>query len=87
MVIFKDSQFLAAAWKQLLETRPHDLPVFSVHECQITGQEVLLVLNGNSDNMEVVSAISEYFVATVIEAMRIVRGRFAKGLDNPEATT
>jgi len=83
---FNDSQFLSAAWKQLLETQAHQKPVFFVGDREITTREVLDVLEGRSVDSAIVEAISGFFRDTMAEAMRVVRGRFAAGL-KPELDT
>lgn len=82
MVPFRDSRFLIAAWKQLLETQSPGTAVFHVKGRKVTTQEVMAALEGKTMDLETISAITEFLTTVVAEAVHTVRGRFAAGLDN-----
>jgi hypothetical protein len=56
--------------------------VFHVGNRKIPARVVLEVLEGRTVDPVVVDAITEFLTTVVVEAVRVVRGRFAAGLDN-----
>lgn len=80
MTQFFDTQFIIAAWRQLLETLPPTAVVFLDNEHPVTVEQVLAALEGKSTDTAVVAIVRGHAVMVVTEAMRIIRGRFSFGL-------
>jgi hypothetical protein len=76
----KDSRFLAAAWRQMLETLSPDTVLFFTDEKKITVRELKDSLEGKSSDSLVRDRISEFFQEVINEAMKSVRGKFSSGL-------
>lgn len=82
LLLFRDSCFLIAAWRQFLETKAPEETIFYVGNKMIPARAVLEVLEGRSGEPAVVVAITEFLTTVMSEAVHTVRGRFAAGLDN-----
>lgn len=85
-VYFHDSQFLVAAWRQLLETQPAEMPIFYLKDRVITSSEVIAFLEGVKEDVGIAEAVSDFFKCVMVEAMHKVRGRFDSGLDKRAQT-